>query len=256
MSQLPPIEDRSSVAASLDGVVERVVYADHESAWSVVRLRVPNRRDTVAAVGRLLGVQPGDELRLSGEWARNRKYGEQFRVSSYLVHHPNTLKGIERYLGSGRISGIGKVMARRLVAAFGLTTLQVIDIVPMGTTVGTTNSVIFSVTLLQYRDEQLNLDAPAVAHADREPGQPRAIGQTHGAPELGLGPFADQLDLGGSAGQLLGAAGGVAARGQVHADVLRPVGPGGRLVGPHRQAQVQVLAPLGRGKHPQGKGHG
>ncbi|MEE8278090.1 MAG: ATP-dependent RecD-like DNA helicase [Thermoanaerobaculia bacterium] len=127
MPQVPALEGSPPAQESLDGVVERVVYADPESAWSVVRLRLPDRHDSVTAVGPLLGVQPGEELRLNGQWVRDRRYGRQFRVSAYLVRQPDTLKGIERYLGSGQIPGIGKVMAKRLVAAFGLETLEVID---------------------------------------------------------------------------------------------------------------------------------
>jgi exodeoxyribonuclease V alpha subunit len=93
----------------------------------VVRLQVPGYRDLVTAVGNLLGVQPGENLRLSGGWITDPKYGRQFRVSSYATVVPATVTGIEKYLGSGLIRGIGKVMASRLVAAFGLETLDVID---------------------------------------------------------------------------------------------------------------------------------
>ncbi len=126
MPKLPPPEGPSRAAESLTGVVERVVYADPESAWSVLRLRAPGDRG-FTAVGRLLGLQPGEELRLTGRWVKDRKYGRQFTVSSYLVRRPETLDGIERYLASGLIHGVGKVMAKRLVAAFGLQTLEVIE---------------------------------------------------------------------------------------------------------------------------------
>ncbi|PYQ67707.1 MAG: ATP-dependent RecD-like DNA helicase [Acidobacteria bacterium] len=92
-----------------------------------MRLQVPGYRDLVTAVGNLLGVQPGENLRLSGVWINDPKYGRQLRVSSYATVVPATLNGIEKYLGSGLIRGIGKVMASRLVAAFGLETLDVIE---------------------------------------------------------------------------------------------------------------------------------
>jgi len=114
-------------ATTLEGVLERVVFSNEENAWSVVRLQVPGYRDLVTAVGNLLGVQPGENLRLSGSWINDPKYGRQFRVSSYATVVPATLNGIEKYLGSGLIRGIGKVMASRLVAAFGLETLDVIE---------------------------------------------------------------------------------------------------------------------------------
>jgi exodeoxyribonuclease V alpha subunit len=111
----------------LEGTLERVVFTNEENAWSVVRLAVAGTRDPVTAVGNLLGVQPGESLRLTGSWIDDPRHGRQFRVVSYATVVPATAKGIERYLGSGLIRGIGRVMARRLVAAFGLETLEVIE---------------------------------------------------------------------------------------------------------------------------------
>ncbi len=115
---------------TLEGTVERIVYAGEEDAWSVVRLTVPGREAPVTAVGNLLGVQPGETVRLSGAWVEDRKYGTQFRAASYVTVRPDTLGGIERYLGSGMVKGIGPVMARRLVARFGQETLDVIESQP------------------------------------------------------------------------------------------------------------------------------
>ena len=115
---------------TLEGVLERVTYVNEENAWSVVRLAVPGRRDLVTVVGNLLGVQPGENLRLRGRWTVDRKYGEQFKADGYVTVQPATLVGIERYLGSGLVRGIGKVMASRLVEAFGLSTLEIIEQTP------------------------------------------------------------------------------------------------------------------------------
>jgi exodeoxyribonuclease V alpha subunit len=115
---------------TLEGVLDRIVFANEENAWSVVRIAVPDRRDPVTAVGNLLGVQPGENVRLHGHWIRDPRYGEQFRVDSYVTVEPATLVGIERYLGSGLVRGIGKVMAKRLVERFGLDTLEVIEVHP------------------------------------------------------------------------------------------------------------------------------
>ncbi len=114
-------------SSTLEGILERVVYANEENAWSVVRLTVPGQGEPVTVVGNLLGVQPGENLRLSGEWIADPKYGRQFKVEAYQTITPKTVKGIERYLGSGLIRGIGKVMASRLVAHFGIDTLEVIE---------------------------------------------------------------------------------------------------------------------------------
>ncbi|HXT22903.1 MAG TPA: ATP-dependent RecD-like DNA helicase, partial [Thermoanaerobaculia bacterium] len=71
--------------------------------------------------------QPGESLKLSGRWVQDKKYGEQFQVESWLTMQPSTVLGMERYLGSGLVRGVGRVMAKRLVARFGLDTLDVID---------------------------------------------------------------------------------------------------------------------------------
>jgi exodeoxyribonuclease V alpha subunit len=114
-------------SSTFEGVIERIVYTSDEDGWSVVRLAVKGRHDLVTAVGTLPGVQPGESLRLRGEWVVDRKYGEQFRVDSFLTVKPSTLVGIEKYLSSGLVKGIGAVMAARLVAHFGLGTLDVIE---------------------------------------------------------------------------------------------------------------------------------
>lgn len=115
---------------TLEGTLERVTFVNEENAWSVVKLAVPGRAELVTAVGNLLGAQPGESLRLTGRWTLDRRYGEQFQVDSYATVTPATLAGIEKYLGSGLVRGIGKVIAARLVEAFGLTTLDVIDLHP------------------------------------------------------------------------------------------------------------------------------
>ncbi|HSK74929.1 MAG TPA: ATP-dependent RecD-like DNA helicase [Thermoanaerobaculia bacterium] len=123
-----PLDTRPpQTSSTIEGVLERVVFSNEENAWSVVRITVPGQRDAVTAVGNLLGVQPGENLRLSGAWINDPKYGRQFRVASYQTVLPATLTGIEKYLGSGLIRGIGKVMASRLVASFGAETLDVIE---------------------------------------------------------------------------------------------------------------------------------
>ncbi|HTP30168.1 MAG TPA: ATP-dependent RecD-like DNA helicase [Anaeromyxobacteraceae bacterium] len=117
-------------ASTLEGILERVAYVNEENAWSVVRLMVPGKKDLVTAIGNLLGVQPGENLRLRGRWIVDRKYGEQFKADGYVTVKPATLLGIEKYLGSGLVRGIGKVMAGRLVECFGLSTLEVIEQAP------------------------------------------------------------------------------------------------------------------------------
>jgi exodeoxyribonuclease V alpha subunit len=112
---------------TLKGTVERVVYANPETGYAVIKLRQEDEMRIVTAVGSLSAVGPGEGVRLSGEWVSDKRYGLQFKVESYLSMVPATLEGIERYLGSGMIKGIGPVYARRLVEEFGAETLNVIE---------------------------------------------------------------------------------------------------------------------------------
>jgi exodeoxyribonuclease V alpha subunit len=126
--RLPMQRDRSAGGAStLEGTLDRIAFINEENAWSVVKITVEGRRDQVTAVGNLLGVKPGENLHLTGRWIHDKRFGEQFQVEAFRTIVPATLAGIERYLGSGLVHGIGKVMAERLVARFGLKTLEVID---------------------------------------------------------------------------------------------------------------------------------
>jgi exodeoxyribonuclease V alpha subunit len=128
--RLPGAPGAEPDATLVEGVLERIVFANPESAWSVVRLAVPGERELVTAVGNLLAVQPGESLRLTGRWEQDARHGRQFRVSSYQTVTPATVVGIERYLGSGLVRGIGKGLAKRLVERFGLETLAVIETSP------------------------------------------------------------------------------------------------------------------------------
>ncbi|MEM8963480.1 MAG: ATP-dependent RecD-like DNA helicase [Acidobacteriota bacterium] len=116
-------------ATRLEGTVERLTYVNEETGFGVARLQVRGHGE-VTAVGALFGVQPGETLRVTGEWTRDPKWGRQFKVDSYLAIQPRTFLGIERYLASGMVPGVGKEMAKRLVRHFGLETLDVIEKTP------------------------------------------------------------------------------------------------------------------------------
>jgi exodeoxyribonuclease V alpha subunit len=111
----------------LTGQVERITYANQENHFTIAKMQIPGRRGLVTVVGSLVSVSPGETLRLKGSWDTHPKYGEQFRIVSYESVVPATVKGIERYLGSGLIKGIGPIMAKRLVEKFGADTLAIIE---------------------------------------------------------------------------------------------------------------------------------
>jgi len=118
----------SQAIETLEGTLERIVYRDAASPFVVARLR--SRGNVIAVVGNLAGVDTGRELRLHGAWENDRKWGKQFRFSSYQTVTPATLEGIEKYLGSGFIPGLGPELAKRIVAHFGHETLEVIGAQP------------------------------------------------------------------------------------------------------------------------------
>ncbi|MGS2619956.1 SF1B family DNA helicase RecD2 [Micromonospora sp. LZ34] len=113
--------------AVLDAVLERLTYVNEETGYTVARVATDRSSDLLTVVGALLGAQPGESLRLSGRWSSHPQYGRQFEVDSYTTVLPATIQGIQRYLGSGLVKGIGPVFAERIVAHFGLDTLRVIE---------------------------------------------------------------------------------------------------------------------------------
>lgn len=96
---------------NLTGQIERITYSNEENGFTIARVKVPGRRDLVTVVGNLMFPMPGEIIKMEGEWTTHPKYGEQFKLVSYKTSVPATVYGIQRYLGSGLIKGIGPVMA-------------------------------------------------------------------------------------------------------------------------------------------------
>ena len=113
--------------ADLQGQIERITYTNDENGFTIAKVKVYGRRDLVTVVGNLLAPTPGEILKMQGEWTSHPKYGEQFRVVHYKSLVPASVYGIEKYLGSGLIKGIGPIMAKRIVKTFGKETLDVIE---------------------------------------------------------------------------------------------------------------------------------
>jgi len=111
----------------LEGVVKRIVFENGDTGFMVARLDVDGEPDLITFVGNLLAVSEGETVRLKGHWVEDKKFGRQLRVDAFETVVPSTTVGIEKYLASGLIEGIGPTYAKRLVAAFGADTLRVID---------------------------------------------------------------------------------------------------------------------------------
>lgn len=111
----------------LSGIVERITYNNEENGFSVIKIKSRGYAELVTVVGNLAAVNVGAAIRLKGDWRHDSKYGKQFSVVDYRETVPATIAGIEKYLGSGMIKGIGPVYAKRIVARFKENTLKIIE---------------------------------------------------------------------------------------------------------------------------------
>ncbi|MFP6759209.1 MAG: helix-hairpin-helix domain-containing protein, partial [Alphaproteobacteria bacterium] len=114
----------------LSGLVERVTFHSPETGFCVLRVKVRGNRDLVTVLGSAASIQPGEFIQASGRWDNHREHGIQFRTTFLKVMPPNSLDGIEKYLGSGMIKGIGPHFAKKLVTAFGEDVFDVIESTP------------------------------------------------------------------------------------------------------------------------------
>ena len=120
-------KQETDMLADLQGQIERITYTNEENGFTIARVKVYGQRDLVTVVGNLMAPNPGEILKMRGEWANHPKYGEQFKIVQYKTAVPASVYGIQKYLGSGLIKGIGPVMAKRIVAKFGKDTLDIIE---------------------------------------------------------------------------------------------------------------------------------
>ncbi len=111
----------------IQGYIERITFQNPENGYTVAQLQEPGKSDVTCIVGHLPSIKPGETLRCQGEWKHHMLHGRQFMVESYNVEHPADLVGIQKYLGSGLIKGIGPTYAKRIVEKFGVQTLTIID---------------------------------------------------------------------------------------------------------------------------------
>jgi len=103
----------------LAGLVERVTFHNPENGFCVLRVKARGQRDLITVIGHAAMIAAGEFVQASGSWVNDHTHGRQFRAAFLKASPPTTLEGIERYLGSGLIRGIGPVYAKRLVRAFG-----------------------------------------------------------------------------------------------------------------------------------------
>ena len=123
---ISPAPEREALA----GLVERVTFYNPENGFCVLRVKVRGQRELVTVVGAAASITAGEFIQASGSWANDRTHGLQFKAAYLRAAPPTTLEGIEKYLGSGMVKGIGPVYAGRLVAAFGEAVFDIIEASP------------------------------------------------------------------------------------------------------------------------------
>ena len=118
---------QTSTLEALAGLVERVTFHNPENGFCVLRVKTRGQKDLITVTGHAPMIAAGEFVQLNGTWTNDRTHGLQFRASFLKASPPTTLEGIERYLGSGMIRGIGAVYAKRLVKAFGEAVFEMIE---------------------------------------------------------------------------------------------------------------------------------
>ena len=126
----PPLPSADAPTEVLSGLIERVTFHSNESGFCVLRVKARGHRDLVTVVGHAAIISAGEWVTASGEWINDATHGLQLRARFLKTTEPTSREGVERYLGSGMIRGIGPVYAKRLVALFGTDVFDVIEASP------------------------------------------------------------------------------------------------------------------------------
>src|SRR6202522_622753 len=120
----------SSTQEVLAGLVERVTFHNDENGFCVLRAKARGHRDLVTVIGHAATIAAGEWITASGEWVNDRTHGQQFKARFLRTSAPSSIEGIEKYLASGMIRGIGPVYARKMVRAFGEAVFDIIEAEP------------------------------------------------------------------------------------------------------------------------------
>jgi hypothetical protein len=123
-------QPESSTQEVLAGLIERVTYHNPENGFCVLRAKARGHRDVVTVVGHAATIAAGEWVTASGEWVNDRTHGQQFKARFLRTSPPTSADGIEKYLSSGMIRGVGPVYAKKLVRAFGEKVFDIIETAP------------------------------------------------------------------------------------------------------------------------------
>ncbi len=120
-------DSKKQFAESLSGLIERVTFFNEDTGFSVVKVKVNGQREPVTVLGTLASVSAGEWVTAQGHWIQDREFGLQFRAEILTSTPPTSREGIEKYLGSGMVKGIGPVYAKKLVKKFGEAIFEIIE---------------------------------------------------------------------------------------------------------------------------------
>ena len=123
-------QDSASEREVLAGLVERVTFHNTENGFCVIRLKARGHRELITVVGHAATIGAGEWVTASGEWVNDRTHGQQFKTRFMRTSAPTSIEGIEKYLSSGMIRGIGPVYAKKMVKAFGEKVFDIIEAEP------------------------------------------------------------------------------------------------------------------------------
>jgi ATP-dependent exoDNAse (exonuclease V) alpha subunit len=126
----------SSTREILAGLVERVTFHNAENGFCVLRIKARGHRELITVIGHAAVIAAGEWVTASGDWVNDRSHGQQFKSRFMRTSAPTSIEGIEKYLGSGMIRGIGPVYAKKMVKAFGEKVFDVIEAEPRSPTRG------------------------------------------------------------------------------------------------------------------------
>ncbi|MEN6489511.1 MAG: ATP-dependent RecD-like DNA helicase [Smithella sp.] len=119
--------NKTNNLTDLQGQIERITFTSEDTGYTVAKVKVYGVREPVTVIGNIVNPTPGEIIKMRGEWGNHPKFGEQFKIVFCQTTTPASVHGIEKYLGSGLVKGIGPVMARRIVKMFKEKTLDVIE---------------------------------------------------------------------------------------------------------------------------------
>ena len=115
------------ILEALSGIIERVTFFNEENGYAVLRVQAKGHRELVTVVGAVPSANPGEWLTAEGVWVHDREFGKQFKAEKLTSTPPTTIQGIEKFLGSGMVKGIGPVYAKKMVTHFGDRIFDIIE---------------------------------------------------------------------------------------------------------------------------------